>query len=128
MRNILLLDRDDTERAVVTAMLVKLGCKVTAVKNIKSLFNKFKRDKYILVIFDERFEDNEIDEFTSRLREIDLGTPLALMGVMGVEFYEKKYANSDIDFVFVKPFWLVELGELVEEAMELSERLRLQRM
>jgi hypothetical protein len=51
-------------------------------------------------------------------------TPIAMMATLAVEFYEKKFGDSNIDFLMVKPFELVQLQKLVEEAVELAERLK----
>jgi hypothetical protein len=47
-----------------------------------------------------------------------------MMATLDVEFYEEKYGDSNIDFLLVKPFELAQLRNLVEEAVELCERLK----
>jgi len=121
---ILLWDKNTTEREVVEEMLTNLGFNVTAVSSEHDCLTEFSQCKYDLVIFDQGLPDLDVRKFVEELAEIDQMTPIAMMATLAVEFYEKRFGDSNIDFLIVKPFELVQLRKLVEEARELAERLR----
>jgi len=121
---ILLWDKNTTERELVEEMLTNLGFRVTAVSNEHDCLTEFSQCKYDLVIFDQGLPDLDVRKFVEELAEIDQMTPIAMMATLAVEFYEKRFGDSNIDFLIVKPFELVQLRKLVEEAVELAERLR----
>ena len=121
---ILLWDKYTTERELVEEMLTNLGFEVTAVSNEHDCLREFSNRKYDLVIFDQGLPDLDVRKFVDELAEIDQMTPIAMMATLAVEFYEKRFAGSNIDFLIVKPFELVQLQKLVEEAVELIERLK----
>ena len=121
---ILLWDRHRTERELIKEMLTKVGCNVTAVRDEHECLRKFGERKYNLVIFDQDLPDLDVRGFVDDLGEIDELTPVAMMATLDVEFYEEKYGDSNIDFLIVKPFELAQLRNLVEEAMNLCQRLK----
>ena len=121
---ILLWDKHSTERELVEEMLTNLGFNVTAVSDEHDCLREFSNRKYDLVIFDQGLPDLDVRRFVDELAEIDQMTPIAMMATLAVEFYEKKFGDSNIDFLIVKPFELVQLRRLVEEAVELAERLK----
>ena len=121
---ILLWDRHRTERELIREMLTKIGCNVTAVRYEQECLKKFRARKYNLVIFDQNLPDLDVRGFVDDLGEIDELTPVAMMATLDVEFYEEKYGDSNIDFLIVKPFELAQLRNLVEEAMNLCQRLK----
>jgi DNA-binding NtrC family response regulator len=121
---ILLWDAHTAERELIEEMLTNIGCNVTAVVNEEDCLAEFSKKKYQLVIFEQGLPDLDVNKFVEELAEIDPLTPIAMMATLAIEFYEKRYGHSNIDFLVVKPFELVELQRLVEEASELSERLK----
>jgi len=121
---ILLWDKHATERELVEEMLTNLGFEVTAVSNEHDCLTEFSKRKYDLVIFDQGLPDLDVREFVDELAEIDQMTPIAMMATLAIEFYEKRFGDSNIDFLIVKPFELVQLQKLVKEAVELAERLK----
>jgi DNA-binding response OmpR family regulator len=121
---ILLWDKHRIERELIKEMLTKIGCNVTAVRDEHECLRKFRDRKYNLVIFDQALPDLDVRGFVDDLGEIDELTPVAMMATLDVEFYEQKYGDSNIDFLIVKPFELVQLRNLVEEAMRLCQRLK----
>jgi DNA-binding NtrC family response regulator len=121
---ILLWDGHRTERELIREMLTTIGCNVTAVRDEQECLRKFRDGKYNLVVFDQALPDLDVRGFADDLGEIDELTPVAMMATLDVEFYEEKYGDSNIDFLLVKPFELAQLRNLVEEAVELCERLK----
>ena len=121
---ILLWDRHRTERELIKEMLTKIGCIVTAVRDEHECLRKFRDRKYNLVMFDQGLPDLDVRGFVDDLGEIDELTPVAMMATLDVEFYEEKYGDSNIDFLIVKPFELAQLSNLIEEAMNLCQRLK----
>lgn len=121
---ILLWDQNTTERELVEEMLTHIGCNVTAVGKEDDCLTEFRNRKYDLVIFDQGLPELDVVQFVNELADIDQMIPIAMMATLDVEFYEKRYGDSNIDFLIVKPFELVQLQRLVEEAVELSERLK----
>ena len=121
---ILLWDKHRTERELIKEMLTKIGCNVAAVRDEHECLRKFRDRKYNLVIFDQGLPDLDVRGFVDDLGEIDELTPVAMMATLDVEFYEQKYGDSNIDFLIVKPFELVQLRNLVEEAKRLCQRLK----
>jgi len=121
---ILLWDKHRIERELIKEMLTKIGCNVAAVHDEHECLRKFRDRKYNLVIFDQGLPDLDVRGFVDDLGEIDELTPVAMMATLDVEFYEQKYGDSNIDFLLVKPFELVQLRNLVEEAMGLCQRLK----
>ena len=121
---ILLWDKHSTERELVEEMLTNLGFNVTAVSDEHDCLREFSNRKYDLVIFDQGLPDLDVRKFVDELAEINQMTPIAMMATLAVEFYEKRFGDSNIDFLIVKPFELVQLKKLVEEAVELAERLK----
>ena len=121
---ILLWDKHTTERELVEEMLTNLGFDVTAVSNEHDCLTEFSKRKYDLVIFDQGLPDLDVRKFVDELAEINQMTPIAMMATLAVEFYEKRFGDSNIDFLLVKPFELVQLQKLVKEAAELAERLK----
>jgi two-component system response regulator (stage 0 sporulation protein F) len=121
---ILLWDKHRTERELLKEMLTTIGCNVTAVRDEHECLRKIRDRKYNLVIFDQGLPDLDVRGFVDDLGEIDELTPVAMMAALDVEFYEQKYGDSNIDFLIVKPFELVQLRNLVEEAMRLCQRLK----
>ena len=121
---ILLWDKHKTERELVKEMLTNLGFRVTAVSNEHDCLAEFSTREFDLVIFDQGLPDLDVRRFVDELAEIDQMTPIAMMATLAVEFYEKRFGNSNIDFLIVKPFDLFQLQKLVEEAVELAERLK----
>ena len=49
---------------------------------------------------------------------------MAMMATLPVEFYDKKYGKSNVDFLIYKPFELAQLSKLIQEASELCEKLK----
>jgi DNA-binding NtrC family response regulator len=121
---ILLWDKHTTERELVEEMLTTLGFKVTAVRNEHDCLTEFSNRKYDLVIFDQSLPELDVRDFVDELAKIDQMTPIAMMATLAIEFYEKRFGDSNIDFLLVKPFDLVQLQKLVKEAVELAERLK----
>ncbi|PNV87053.1 MAG: hypothetical protein C0610_03530 [Desulfobacteraceae bacterium] len=121
---ILLWDKHRTERELIKEMLTKIGCNVAAVRDEHECLRKFRDKKYNLVIFDQGLPDLDVRGFVDDLGEIDELTPVAMMATLDVEFYEQKYGDANIDFLIVRPFELVQLRNLVEEAMRLCQRLK----
>jgi DNA-binding NtrC family response regulator len=121
---ILLWDKHTTERELVEEMLTNLGFTVTAVSNEHDCLTEFSNRKYDLVIFDQNLPDLDVRKFVDELADIDQMTPIAMMATLAIEFYEKRFGDSNIDFLIVKPFELVQLQKLVKEAVELAERLK----
>jgi DNA-binding response OmpR family regulator len=121
---ILLWDKHRTEREVVNEMLTKIGCDVTTVRDEHECLRIFRDRKYNLVIFDQDLPELDVRGFVDDLGEIDELTPVAMMVTLDVEFYEEKYGDANIDFLIAKPFDLVQLRNLVEEAMRLCQRLK----
>ena len=121
---ILLWDKHSTERELVEEMLTNLGFHVTAVSDEHDCLREFSSHKYDLVIFDQGLPDLDVRRFVNELAEIDQMIPIAMMATLAVEFYEERFGDSNIDFLIVKPFELVQLRRLVEEAVELAERLK----
>lgn len=121
---ILLWDKDTTERELIGEMLTTVGCNVTAVSHEHDCLTKFRSRKYDLVIFEQGLPGLDVKKFVDELAEIDQLTPIAMMATLDVEFYEKRYGDSNIDFLIIKPFELIQLQKLVQEAVELSERLK----
>lgn len=121
---ILLWDKYATERELVEEMLTNLGFNVTAVSNEHDCLKEFSDRKYDLVIFDQGLPDLDVRRFVDDLAKIDQMTPIAMMATLAIEFYEKRFGDSNIDFLIVKPFELVQLQKLVQEAVELAERLK----
>ena len=121
---ILLWDRHRTERELIREMLTTIGCNVTTARDEQDCLSKFRVRKYNLVIFDQGLPDLDVRGFVDDLGEIDELTPVAMMATLDVEFYEEKYGDSNIDFLIVKPFELAQLRNLVEEAMNLCQRLK----
>ena len=121
---ILLWDKHRTERELIKEMLTKIGCNVAAVRDEHECLRKFRDKKYNLVIFDQGLPDLYVRGFVDDLGEIDELTPVAMMATLDVEFYEQKYGDANIDFLIVRPFELVQLRNLVEEAMRLCQRLK----
>ena len=122
--DILLWDKHRTERELIKEMLTEIGCNVTAVRDEYECLGKFREGKYNLVIFDQALPDLDVRGFVGDLGEIDELTPVAMMATLDVEFYEQKYGDSNIDFLILKPFELVQLRNLVKEAMTLWQRLK----
>ncbi|MEJ2234377.1 MAG: response regulator [Syntrophobacterales bacterium] len=122
--DILLWDKHRTERELIKEMLTEIGCNVTAVRDEHECLRKFREGKYNLVIFDQDLPDLDVRGFVGDLGEIDELTPVAMMATLDVEFYEQKYGDSNIDFLILKPFELVQLRNLVKEAMTLWQRLK----
>jgi len=122
--DILLWDKHRTERELIKEMLTEIGCNVTAVRDEHECLRKFREGKYNLVIFDQALPDLDVKGFVGDLGEIDELTPVAMMATLDVEFYEQKYGDSNIDFLILKPFELVQLRNLVKEAMTLWQRLK----
>ena len=102
---------------------MEIGCNVTAVSDEHECLRKFREGKYNLVIFDQALPDLDVRGFVGDLGEIDELTPVAMMATLDVEFYEQKYGDSNIDFLILKPFELVQLRNLVKETMTLWQRL-----
>ena len=121
---ILLWDKHTTERELVEEMLTTLGFKVTAVSKEHDCLREFSNRKYDLVIFDQGLPDLDVRKFVDELAEINQMTPIAMMATLAVEFYEKRFGDSNIDFLMVKPFELVQLQKFVAEAAKLAERLK----
>ena len=121
---ILLWDKHPTERELVEEMLTNLGFRVTAVSDEHDCLREFSSHKYDLVIFDQGLPDLDVRRFVNELAEIDQMIPIAMMATLAVEFYEERFGDSNIDFLIVKPFELIQLRRLVEEAVELAERLK----
>jgi DNA-binding NtrC family response regulator len=109
---------------LVEEMLTNIGCTVTAVADKEDCLAEFRKKKYELVIFEQDLPDLNVTNFVEELGEIDPLTPIAMMATLAIEFYEKRYGHSNIDFLIVKPFELLQLQRLVEEAGELSDRLK----
>jgi DNA-binding response OmpR family regulator len=122
--DILLWDKHRTERELIKEMLTEIGCNVTAVRDEHECLRKFRDGKYNLVIFDQALPDLDVRGFVGDLGEIDELTPVAMMATLDVEFYQQKYGDSNIDFLILKPFELVQLRNLVKEAMTLWQRLK----
>ena len=122
--DILLWDKHRTERELIKEMLTEIGCNVTAVRDEHECLRKFREGKYNLVIFDQALPDLDVRGFVGDLGEIDELTPVAMMATLDVEFYEQKYGDSNIDFLILKPFELVQLRNLVKEAMTLWQKLK----
>ncbi len=121
---VLLWDDKRIERELIEEMLFKIGCNVTSVNDEVECLTKFSDKRYNLLIFDQGVPYLDVKGFLEKLAEIDPFTPVAMMATLNIEFYEKKYGDTNIDFLVFKPFEYIQLQSLVEEAMELSRRLQ----
>lgn len=121
---ILLWDDKRLERELIEEMLFKIGCNVASVNDEVECLRRFGNKRYNLLIFDQGVPYLDVKGFLDKLAEIDPFTPIAMMATLSIQFYEQKYGDANIDFLIFKPFEYVQLQKLVEEAVELSRRLR----
>jgi DNA-binding NtrC family response regulator len=121
---ILLWDDKNTERELIEEMLVKIGCNIISVNDELECLTQFSNRRFSLVIFDQAIPHLDVKGFLDKLAEIDPFTPIAMMATLNIEYYEKKYGDTNIDFLIFKPFEYVQLQKLIDEAMELSGKLR----
>lgn len=121
---ILLWDDKCIERELIEEMLIKIGCNITSVNDEAECLTQLSNRRFSLVIFDQAIPYLDVKGFLDKLAEIDPFTPIAMMATLSIEFYEEKYGDTNIDFLIFKPFEYVQLQKLVEEATELSRKLR----
>ena len=121
---ILLLDDNNIERELIKELLINIGCNVTSVSTEKECLLRFTYNEYDMVLFDQNISGTDIDSFVTKLAEINLFTPIAMMVSMDIDFYAEKYSRSNIDFLISKPFGYAQLQELVEDVIEFSQRLK----
>jgi DNA-binding NtrC family response regulator len=123
-KEVLLFDRQNIQRDLLTEMLTEIGCNVTAVKNENDCFMEFVKKNYHLFLFDQNIPDTNLNKFLAKLTKLDQFTPMAMMATLPIEFYDEKYGRSDVDFLIYKPFELTQLSKLVQEASELFQKLK----
>ena len=121
--SILLLDNVTIERELITAILVDIGCRVTAVTDKQKCIDAFKRSRYDLLLFDQYTLGVDLTAFVERLDEIDQLTPIAMMATVYIEGYADNFTELNIDFLLIKPFGYDQLSKLVEETIGFSKRL-----
>lgn len=122
---VLLLVSQTEERELIKEMLARIGCKVTDMDNENDCLAEFSQNKkYNLILFDQNTEGIDVASFVKKLEYINLLTPVAMMATLPSEFYQKKYGNSNIDFLIFKPFEFAQLSRLIQEAIQLCKRLR----
>jgi DNA-binding NtrC family response regulator len=85
---------------------------------------KFRNASYVLLLFDHVIPDLDISAFISKIEEINLKTPVAMMVTFSTRFYAEKYGCAGIDFLIFKPFGFTQVLGLVAEARKLARHLR----
>ena len=124
MEEVLLFDNHSAEARLLEEILVRLGCRVTLAESANDCLGKMQNAKFVLVIFDHAIPGLDVIDFVTRIEEINLTTPLAMMVTFSSRFYEEKYGCSGIDFLIFKPFGFSQVLGLVVAARKLARRLR----
>jgi DNA-binding NtrC family response regulator len=124
MEEVLLFDNHSGETKLLEEILIRLGCRVTLADNANDCVEKIKNASYVLVIFDHSIPGLDVPDFVTKIEEINLTTPLAMMVTFSSRFYEEKYGCSGIDFLIFKPFGFSQVLGLVAAARKLARRLR----
>jgi len=124
MEEVLLFDKHIGEARLMEEILTRLGCRVTMADDENDCVKKFKNASYVLVLFDHAIPNLDISGFVSKIEDISLKTPVAMMVTFSTRFYAEKYGCAGIDFLIFKPFGFTQILGLVAEARKLSRRLR----
>ena len=129
-KKILLVDDDEYILTVLKMRLEIMGFEVTACNNPLKALELFQREKFSLVLTDQRMEGLEGIELLSRLKQIDPFLPVIIMTAFGkvddAVISMKRGAFSYLE----KPVNPEELEEIICKAVEireLEERISLER-
>jgi len=129
-KKILLVDDDKDILTVLKMRLEIMGFKVTACDNPIKALELFKKEKFNLVLTDQRMEGIEGIELLSRLKEIDPFLPVIIMTAFGkvddAVISMKRGAFSYLE----KPVNPEELEGIIKKAVEIreiEERISLER-
>ena len=124
MEEVLLFDKHIGETQLMEEILTRLGCRVTLAYNENDCVEKFRNASYVLVLFDHAIPDLDISGFVSKIEDISLKTPVAMMVTFSTRFYAEKYGCAGIDFLIFKPFGFAQVLGLMAEVRKLARRLR----
>jgi len=129
-KKILLVDDDRNILTVLKMRLEIMGFEVTACNNPMTALELFKKEKFNLVLTDQRMEGIEGIELLSRLKKLDPFLPVIIMTAFGkvddAVVSMKRGAFSYLE----KPVNPDELEEIIRKAVEireLEERISLER-
>jgi DNA-binding NtrC family response regulator len=124
MEDVLLFDHHHAETQLMEEILTRLGCRVTLAHSENDCVEKFRNASYVLMLFDHAIPGLDVSGFVSKIEEISLKTPVAMMVTFSTRFYAEKYGCAGIDFLIFKPFGFSQILGLVAEARKLARRLR----
>lgn len=129
-KKILLVDDDENILTVLKMRLEIMGFEITTCNNPVKALELLKKEKFNLVLTDQRMEGIEGIELLSRLKEIDQFLPVIIMTAYGkvddAVISMKRGAFSYLE----KPVNPEELEDIIRKAMEireLEERIALER-
>jgi len=62
-------------------------------------------------------------QVAEEVKKIEANTPVTLITGWGIQLKDSELQSSAVDFIMPKPFMMNQIKELVQECMELKERL-----
>jgi GAF domain-containing protein/ActR/RegA family two-component response regulator/anti-sigma regulatory factor (Ser/Thr protein kinase) len=120
---ILVIDDEESVRKILSQMLKAKGYEVVVASDGEEGIEKFKKEKFDLVLTDLGMPRISGWEVGKTLKRIEPKVPVAMITGWGVELNKEKMNESGIDLIVPKPFNFDQVIQLVSEAMELKEKM-----
>jgi len=99
------------------------GHEVKAASNGDQGIEMFKNDNFDLVFTDLGMPGLSGWQVAEEVKKIEANTPVTLITGWGIQLKDSELQSSAVDFIMPKPFMMNQIKELVQECMELKERL-----
>ena len=123
-RRILLVEDEDTVRAVTTQILTRAGYEIVAVAAATEAMMKFVPDHFDLVMTDIGLPDIDGWQLMDAIRQFDTRVPFLVMTGYGSDPASMPAKHRGVTEVLAKPFSIVELRVTVERALVRGSRAR----
>jgi PAS domain S-box-containing protein len=121
--SVLIIDDEEAVRNLLCDILMEGGHEVEVASNGSEGIELFKRKEFDLVFTDLGMPGMSGWEVAEEIKKICRNIPVALITGWKVQLQESEMMEKGIDFVVCKPFQLDQVLRLVQEGMEIKERL-----
>ena len=120
---ILVIDDEESVRNVLENILTGEEHRVISSSSAEEGIELFKKEKVDMVFTDLGMPEIPGWQLARLIKEIEPGTPVAMITGWGTQITEEEIKKSSVDFFIGKPFQAKELLEIVAKIIKLREKI-----
>lgn len=117
---ILAIDDEEYVLEVIEELLAEFGHEVSATTSAENALERFRKEKYDIVITDLGMPEMSGWELAKEIKKIDPTTPVIIVTGWIINLEQEKIKEKGVDFTLKKPYSKKELDNVVSEAITLK--------